>query len=108
MKIPPSPPSIDAFFADFMQQADAEQWMKLLSLDLGVCDERGRYAHWDKLRFAIPPQGLSTQEYWFVIKTARNKLAKKLSLTDQQGKPMQFCVTDAMLHALHWLDQHAA
>ena len=108
MKIPPSPPNIEAFLADVMQQADAAQLIKLLSLDFGACDERGRYLHWDKLRFAIPPHGLSTEEYWFVIKTARNKLAKKLSLIDQQGKPMQFCVTDTMLHMLHWLDQHAA
>ena len=108
MKIPPSPPNIEAFLADVMQQADAAQLTKLLALDLGACDERGRYLHWDKVRFVVPPYGLSTEEYWFVIKMARNKLAKKLSLTDQQSKPMQFCVTDTMLYALHWLDQHAA
>lgn len=108
MKIPPSPPTIDAFLANCVQQADTLHLAKLLAMDLGICDERGRYVHWDKLRFAIPPQGLSAEEYWFVIKFTRNKFARKLSLGDQQGRPMQFCVTDSMLHALHWLDQHAA
>ncbi|MBE0494648.1 MAG: hypothetical protein IBX48_09970 [Thiomicrospira sp.] len=80
-----------------MQQADTLHLAKLLVMDLGICDERGRYVHWDKLRFAIPPQGLSAEEYWFVIKFTRNKFARKLSLGDQQGRPMQFCVTDSML-----------
>ena len=108
MRIPPSPPSIDALLTKYVEQADTFHLTKLLAMDLGVCDERGRYVHWDKLRFAIPPQGLSSQDYWFVIKWARNKLARKLNLADQQGKPMQFCVTDGMLQSLHWLDQHAA
>lgn len=108
MKIPPSPPSIEVLLAEYAAQGTTSHLAKLLAMDLGVCDERGRYTHWDKLRFVNPPQGLSAQDYWFVIKLARNKLARKLKLTDPLGKPMQFCLTDVMLQALHWLDLHAA
>ncbi|MDR9498540.1 MAG: Fic family protein [Hydrogenovibrio sp.] len=108
MKLPLKPPDIDHFLAQLVQGNHTQDLAKLLSLSCGICDKRGRYLHWDKLRFAEPPEGLTAEEYWFVTKVARNKYARRLSLQDEQGQSMHFCVTDELLRALHWLDQHAA
>lgn len=71
-------------------------------------DSQGRYLHWDKLRHLSPPQGLSSEQWWLGIKLTRRKKFRSLPLHDQIGRPLQYCLPDAVLRELHWLDRHAA
>ncbi|MDH3325042.1 MAG: Fic family protein [Candidatus Peregrinibacteria bacterium] len=80
----------------------------IMRSNIGPTDSKGRYLHWEKLKHLPPPEELTSEEYWFAIKTARQKTYKKLRLLDKNGDPFQFCVPDILQKRLHWLDQNAA
>ncbi|MBF6057723.1 MULTISPECIES: Fic family protein [Thiomicrorhabdus] len=108
MKLPVNPPDNQSLLDELVKRGDIAGLSKLMNAETGICDEKGRYLHWDKLRFVAPPYDLSSEEYWFVTKQARRQFYRSVSLVDKQGSPMQFCLTDSLLQSLHWLDQHAA
>lgn len=66
---------------------------------------RDRYLHWDKLRHLDPPDGLSSEQWWLQVKTAREFELRDLPLTDPSGKPFRFGLPDGMLRSLHHIDQ---
>ena len=74
----------------------------------GSTDEKGRYFHWDKIRYLQPPEGLSSEEYWLALKLSRQNQSKALPFLDKRGKQFQYLVTDNMYEILHWLDQNAS
>jgi Fic family protein len=71
-------------------------------------DTKGRYLHWDKLRHLTPPEGLSSEHWWFRIKIARNNLYQKAPLFNKSGASFQFAIFGGILRELHWLDRYAA
>lgn len=106
MKIPVSPPDLDAVLkASFEQdQAIAVQ----MFTDFTPLDLKGRYLHWDKLRHLPPPEGFSSEQWWCGVKFARRKLYQTLPLSDKYHRPFRFCVPDSVHRELHWLDRYAA
>jgi Fic family protein len=66
---------------------------------------RERYLHWDKLRHLDPPDGLSSEQWWLQVKTAREFELREIPLTDSDGKPFRFGLPDSMLRSLHHIDQ---
>lgn len=108
MKIPEPPPSTSAMLISLTKEQDRRKLEKILTSDIGITDSKGRYLHWEKLKHLSPPEGWSSEEYWFAAKLARQKAFKKLSLTDRNGRPFNFCVPDTLQRELHWLDQNAA
>ncbi|MES9904802.1 MAG: Fic family protein [Sedimenticola sp.] len=108
MKIPESPPSTAKIIEGLIHEKDNQKLIKLLGSSVGLTDSKGRYVHWDKLKYLVPPEGLSSEEYWFSIKTARQKVYKPLPLEDKLGQNFCFCVPDILQKELHWLDQNAA
>jgi len=104
MKIPEPPPST----SEILVKLDQKKLVQLFTSDIGPTDSKGRYLHWEKLKHLSPPEGWSSEEYWFATKLARQKAFKKLSLTDKNGSPFNFCVPDTLQRELHWLDQNAA
>ncbi|MGB5503892.1 MAG: hypothetical protein WBM75_15950, partial [Polyangiales bacterium] len=46
---------------------------------------KGKYLHWDELRYRDPPDGLSVDEWWLAIKFARASLLRPLPLKDKSG-----------------------
>jgi len=64
--------------------------------------------HWDKLRHLSAPEGLSSDEWWFQIKTARRSLYQLISLEDKHAHSFQFATPAQVLSELHWLDRYAA
>jgi len=108
VKIPESPPSTSDIAEGLFLEGDSQKLVKLLNSSVGLTDSRGRYVHWEKLKHLIPPEGLSSEEYWFSIKAARKKIYKQLPFKDKFGEPFCFCVPDLLQKELHWLDQNAA
>lgn len=106
MKIPTSPPDDDTILRSVIN-GGADALLRLVK-DGSPVDQKGRYLHWDKLRHLSPPEGLSSEEWWFSVKTARRNFYLSLPLHDKQGKPFQFATPDLVLRELHWLDRYAA
>lgn len=108
MKVPECPIATSEMLDNLIKQRDSEGLARILSANIGPTDSKGRYLHWEKLKHLPPPEGFSSDEYWFATKTARKKVFKKVPLNDKKGSPFSFCVPDTLQKELHWLDQNAA
>jgi Fic family protein len=67
-----------------------------------------KYVHWDKLRHLDPPDGLSSEEWWFRIRFARLAEMRPLPLADLKGRPFTYCRPDLVLRHLHHIDQRCS
>jgi Fic family protein len=67
----------------------------------------GAYLHWDQLRRRRPPNELSTEEWWLALKLARTP-GRVLPITDIEGEPFTYVLTDEGLSMLHRIDRLAA
>jgi len=106
MKIPESPPSTSKILEELLKEEDTQKLLTIFNSNKGLLDSKGRYLHWGKLKHLLPPEGLSSKEYWYITKSARQKILKELPLYDKTGKPFNFCVPDTLQRDLHWLDQN--
>lgn len=69
---------------------------------------KGHYYHWDKLRRLKPPVGLTSEQWWLKVKSAREGDLRELPLTDPDGDPFKYGVLDSMLRQLHHIDQRCS
>jgi hypothetical protein len=69
---------------------------------------RDRYLHWDSLRHRRPPGGLSHEEWWAMIKLARESSLKNLPLRDAQNQPFRYAMNDAAHEMVHTIDRRAS
>lgn len=106
MKIPVSPPDFDAILCSIAEDS-VELFLELTKAASPV-DQKGRYLHWDKLRHLSPPEGMSSEYWWFGMKAARRSLYRKVPLCDKKNQSFQFATPDHVLCELHWLDRYAA
>lgn len=107
MKIPLSPPDRKVTLENLLKH-DPEKAMGMMLGRQGSTDEKGRYLHWDKIRYLQPPNGLTSEQYWLALKLSRQNQSKALPFTDKRGNLFQYLVTDSMYEILHWLDQNAS
>ncbi|MBB1488893.1 hypothetical protein [Oceanospirillum sediminis] len=63
MKMPLVPPASDRLL-DILNKGDESLFQLLFSSDIGPCDDKGRYMHWDKLRHLTPSAGFTSELYW--------------------------------------------
>ncbi|MDR3477651.1 MAG: Fic family protein [Gammaproteobacteria bacterium] len=108
MKIPMSPPDYLGLFKKLTSEPELNfnQLISLISQKiLGPVTEKGKYEHWDKLRHLQPPEGFSTEAWWFAIKFARKAIYKTIPFADKYGKPMFFATPDIVLQKLHTIDR---
>lgn len=70
-----------------------------------IDDERNRYLHWDKLRRLPAPGGLTSEQWWFKVKLARQHDERPLPLTDKDGDPFGYTLPDQVHRSLHYIDQ---
>ena len=103
MKKPACPPKIEPYINDLLSREGG-----LSVLKCNITDHKGRYLHWDKLRFLPTPEGHSSEQWWASIKFARKQMYKCIGISDPEGKQFVFLHTDEMLETLHWLDQNAS
>ena len=69
---------------------------------------KGRYLHWDELRYRTPPNGQSQNAWWAATVIARNGLMQQLPLFDKQGIAFKFATPSPVLIDLHQIDRDAA
>jgi Fic family protein len=69
---------------------------------------RSDYIHWDKLRRLTPPDGMTHEEWWLVIKLTRDSLRRDIPLTDPQGHIFVYAVPDLVARRLHYIDQRCS
>ncbi len=103
MKIPQKPPLI----ADLVMtgSTDRVSFERILGIGPVV---KGRYEHWDRLRYLSCPPGLTTPDWWLGVKLARHGMLKPTPLRDTAGAPFRFATPDPILRQLHEIDQNAA
>jgi Fic family protein len=77
-------------------------------LGTGLVEDGREYVHWDKLRHLDPPNGLSLDEWWLLIKWGRQSSQRAIPLTDPAGKHFAYAVPDVVARRLHYVDQHCA
>jgi Fic family protein len=66
------------------------------------------YLHWDKLRHLTPPNGLTSGEWWALIKLARQLVWRPISLSDSDGSLFVFGMPDEVFQLLHFVDQRCS
>ncbi|MBI5041775.1 MAG: Fic family protein [Gammaproteobacteria bacterium] len=102
MKMPLTPPPFERLFMDLLRR-NPDQALRATG---PLVD--GRYLHWDELRHRNPPEGLTHEDWWAVIKVARQGQLKALPFRDKLGATIQFGMPDPVLQALHNIDRRAA
>ncbi|MCK4999222.1 MAG: Fic family protein, partial [Anaerohalosphaera sp.] len=103
MKIPKTPPN----YSDLWDRitADPERCYVVFKTISNLVPET-KYLHWDKIRHLSPPDGLSTEEWWYAIKLSRKNLCQ-VPLIDKFGKPFNHLTTEPIPEYLHQIDLDA-
>jgi Fic family protein len=102
VRIPQTPP--DAF--KIINDLDKELFPKVIQLR--PTDSKGRYLHWEELRYRKPPEGLSHEQWWAGISFSRARSAKAISLRDKEGANFTYTPFEGIEEILHWLDINTA
>jgi len=66
------------------------------------------YLHWDKLRYLVPPAGLTSEEWWWLVKFRRRTSLRPLPLEDAEGRAFTYGTPDPVLRLLHHVDQRCS
>lgn len=104
MKSPRNPPSIN----DLLARIEPDRLAEIFRGNRIDAAPGGRYYHWDQLRHRPPPTGLSSEEWWLSIKLARQQGRRSLPLTNGDGQPFSYVLTDEALSLLLRIDQQTA
>lgn len=62
------------------------------------------YYHWDQVIRRTPPDGLTTELWWMLLKTQRAGQARPVPLPDKQGRPFTYVLADPIPEELHKID----
>lgn len=104
MKLPKKPPDVSELLKK-LSHDDPGYLAKLLGP--GMVDEKGRYLHWDEIRFKKHPDGLTAEHVWLGLRLARMFSAQKLPLLDGAGNALSYCEPRSIKAALRNLDMNA-
>ncbi|NLA34185.1 MAG: Fic family protein [Actinobacteria bacterium] len=102
MKLPMPPPS----YVELLTSTPPERLAALIAV--GPVDDKGRYLHWDELRYRQPPDGLTAEEWWLGTRTARRSQAKALPLIGTNGKLFVLSNVEEIQRLTHEIDQRAS
>jgi hypothetical protein len=98
---PQAPPPVEELLLEAGHGTD------LLALVDLMREQQGgsTYLHWDELRHRTPPDGLTSREWWLVLKLARR--GTPLPLLGTNGRSFTFCQPSPLLKGLHNIDMTA-
>ncbi|TAL16241.1 Fic family protein [bacterium] len=98
MKMPVAPPGPDA--GDFVRLLDHPGILEV--------EPEGKYLHWDELRHRKPPEGVSSEKWWWAVKIARKFTLKNYPLKDKEGNFFKFLQPDSIGNRLRLLERKTA
>jgi Fic family protein len=102
MKLPIAPPTLEDLF-----KKHSKDIPEIFKHQLGP-EVKGKYEHWDHLRYLTPPQGLTVEQWWFRVAMARTSLRRELPFTDKKGQPFNISLTDSIQRKLFLVARDAA
>lgn len=102
MRLPETAPD----WAQIFHRLQPANWPLLLQNTTPL--PKGRYLHWDELRYRDPPEGLSREEWWASVSLARSPMMQNLPFLDKRGNPFKFATPSPVLIDLHHIDRDAA
>lgn len=91
---------------DLVAKLSPERFVELMQL--GIPDDGRDYVHWDKLRQLTPPANITHEEWWLLIKFARQPLQRAIPLTDPEGSHFVYGIPDLVARRLHYVDQRCS
>lgn len=86
-----------------METLSSEGFGQLLSKQEAVISS-GRYFHWHELLFRPPPQDLTHEQWWFLIKSGRANQRQSVPLTDKEGYAFNYTSAPPIPRQLHEID----
>ncbi|RYG97311.1 MAG: Fic family protein, partial [Alphaproteobacteria bacterium] len=105
MRVPNQPPDRQTAL-DAILKEDSQRVRTFFENSKPV-DDKGRYLHWDELRFKPLPDGLSAVQWWAATKLARHIIQQPLALKDKFGNPFRYCEPQVLKVILRFLDMNA-
>lgn len=99
MKIPLSPPSLNALF----EAIPDDRFPQVLGQGRPLVS--GKYLHWDALRHRKPPKGLTHEEWWLGIKYSRISACEAMPFVDKAGSAFTLVYVPPIRQGLHRIDQ---
>ncbi len=107
MKIPDTPPNVDEVI-DEMKKFNPGLLLSLLN-NASPLDDKGKYRHWDKLKYLeLPEEYNSHIIWWTLIKIARKNNYNMLPIKGLDDIHFKFTIIDDFQRSLHCLDQYAS
>ena len=103
--VPKNPPNVEEIAARIMA-GDGKRAAEVMRYAKQV-DEKGRYLHWDTLRFRKPPPGLTHEEWWWAVRWSRRFASPQLPLKAANNEPLTYCEPPMIREALRYFDMHA-
>jgi Fic family protein len=104
MKIPRTPPDWRTLLNEAVRQGKGEAFFSFSSRPE---EAPSHYPHWEEFRHRAPTSDvLSIEERWAAIRMRRSLQAQTIGLTDAQGKPFSFSLTQKIFELLHEIDLH--
>jgi Fic family protein len=86
-----------------MQGLSAEEIGKLLALRESTLAP-DRYFHWDDLQYRKPPQGLSREKWWWLLKFGRQNLRQSVPLAEKNKAWLSYTLVPPIPRQLHEID----
>jgi Fic family protein len=71
---------------------------------LSTVQDQDSYHDWDKLRHLEPPTGLSSEDWWYVLRLRRSSGLRELPIRDPKSRPVFIGAPDALNKLLSRLD----
>ena len=102
MRIPRTPPDWSALLNEAVRQGKGDAFFNFSFLPE---EPSGFYPHWDEFRHRAPSSDvLSVEERRAAIRMRRSLQAQRIDLTDAQGRPFTFSLTQWTFELLHDID----
>lgn len=105
MRKPQPPPTID--LAARLTGPDGAEFVQQM-LSATALASTDRYLPWDELRNRRPPEGLTVEEWWAVLKIGRTAIQRKLPLLDKDGQNFSYALPDDALRGIELVDKQTS
>lgn len=103
MRMPKTPPDIEKLWNQLVSDSKND-FERIINAQLNL-PKSPKYLHWDKLRHLTPPESLSNEEWWILVKSQRQNAYKKLPFVDKNNRPfVMLTEVDPIPERLHDID----